>query len=286
MIQDSGKRESFDTGAVRDIQTGKGRCDLLPLKEVLRYLKWVIYGIEDDERMGVLWWLDEAIRFGDDTKLTNEWLTLTELIFHAVFEFSEEAGWDPYDMIFEMSIHFEEGANKYGERNWEKGIPVSRYFSSAIRHYLKFERGDEDERHDRAVVWNLFCALWTIGNKRYMNDLPGFKWRMFSEDENPELEVKNSFVGEDCHLNLDALDEFLRRNGFKTEKDNEEAMKKSAEVDLIKKEHSMEELQEMFAELRKNKTYGQSESEEAEDKKPRWCIKEDPINGTRSLIWD
>ena len=31
MISDSGNRTEFETGAVRDIQEGKGRCDLLPL---------------------------------------------------------------------------------------------------------------------------------------------------------------------------------------------------------------------------------------------------------------
>lgn len=31
MIKDSGERREFDTGAVRDIQKGKGRCDLMPL---------------------------------------------------------------------------------------------------------------------------------------------------------------------------------------------------------------------------------------------------------------
>lgn len=34
MIQDSGQRREFATGAVRDIQEGKGRCDLLPLDVV------------------------------------------------------------------------------------------------------------------------------------------------------------------------------------------------------------------------------------------------------------
>ena len=29
-IKDSGERREFDTGAVRDIQEGKGRMDLLP----------------------------------------------------------------------------------------------------------------------------------------------------------------------------------------------------------------------------------------------------------------
>lgn len=30
-IKDSGNRRKFESGAVRDIQEGKGRCDLLPL---------------------------------------------------------------------------------------------------------------------------------------------------------------------------------------------------------------------------------------------------------------
>lgn len=30
-LQDSGNRREFDSGAVRDINEGKGRCDLLPL---------------------------------------------------------------------------------------------------------------------------------------------------------------------------------------------------------------------------------------------------------------
>ena len=33
-IKDSGARTEFSTGAVRDIQEGKGRCDLLPLCEL------------------------------------------------------------------------------------------------------------------------------------------------------------------------------------------------------------------------------------------------------------
>lgn len=37
MIKDSGERREFSTGAVRDIQEGKGRCDLLPLDIVARF---------------------------------------------------------------------------------------------------------------------------------------------------------------------------------------------------------------------------------------------------------
>ena len=31
MITDSGERTEFESGAVRDMQKGKGRCDLMPL---------------------------------------------------------------------------------------------------------------------------------------------------------------------------------------------------------------------------------------------------------------
>ena len=34
VIKDSGNRREFETGAVRDIQEGKGRCDVLPLDVV------------------------------------------------------------------------------------------------------------------------------------------------------------------------------------------------------------------------------------------------------------
>ena len=67
-----------------------------------------------------------------------------------------------YDMLLEVSKHFEEGALKYGENNWQKGLPTSCYIDSAVRHYLKWHRGDDDENHDRAFVWNVLCLIWTV----------------------------------------------------------------------------------------------------------------------------
>ena len=75
-------------------------------------------------------------------------------------------------MLLEVSKHFEEGAKKYGENNWQKGIPVHCYIDSMVRHYLKFLRGDTDEPHDRAFVWNVMCCAWTVIHKPEMNDLP------------------------------------------------------------------------------------------------------------------
>ena len=96
-IKDSGTRENFDTGAVRDIQENKGRFDLIPPE------------------------------------------TLTAL-----------------------AVHYEKGCKKYGDRNWEKGIPVNIFLNSAMRHLVKTIKGMRDENHLISAIWNLFCAYETI----------------------------------------------------------------------------------------------------------------------------
>ena len=77
---------------------------------------------------------------------------------------------DYWEAFLELSIHYQEGAKKYGENNWQKGIPVRSYIDSAIRHYLKARSGYEDEPHERAVLWNIISALWTSNNKPELND--------------------------------------------------------------------------------------------------------------------
>ena len=101
--------------------------------------------------------------------------TTGELVFlrNALRDFQELSNWDTYfDMFLEVSKHFEEGAIKYGEYNWQKGIPTHCYIDSAVRHYLKWLRGDEDEPHDRAFVWNILCCMWTCAYKSELNDYP------------------------------------------------------------------------------------------------------------------
>jgi len=96
-IKDSGKRESFNTGSVRDTREGKGRFDLLP-PTVMRLL----------------------------------------------------------------AVHYEKGALKYGDRNWEKGQPLSRTLDSAMRHINEYREGLRDEPHLVAATWNLMAALHTL----------------------------------------------------------------------------------------------------------------------------
>ena len=152
MIKDSGKRRVYESGAVRDIQEGKGRCDLMPLDVVAEYLA------VDGDKNPVLMSIYQFQETGD-----------TERLFDILDIFNNQNWENDETMLLEVSKHFEEGAKKYGENNWQKGIPESSYIDSAVRHYLKWLRGDNDERHDRAFVWNIMCLIWT---REHITDKP------------------------------------------------------------------------------------------------------------------
>ena len=153
VIKDSGERREFETGAVRDIQEGKGRCDLLPLMQVA-------------ELIASMTTPDVVISDLAQYQRTKNAVYL----FDAIKAFSAKLGWSTETAMLEVSKHFEAGCQKYGERNWEKGIPEHCYIDSAVRHYLKWLDGMTDEPHDRAVLWNLICLWWTHENIAEVDD--------------------------------------------------------------------------------------------------------------------
>ncbi len=104
--KDSGQRESFGTGSVRDTREDKGRFDLISPIGVKR---------------------------------------LAQL--------------------------YERGAAKYGDRNWEKGQPLSRYLDSALRHLYQLLANENDEDHAAAVAWNVFSFMHTEEKIR-LGELP------------------------------------------------------------------------------------------------------------------
>lgn len=69
-----------------------------------------------------------------------------------------------YDLIAPRALHrlarhYENGARKYQDRNWEKGQPMSRCLDSAIRHLNKVLQGQTDEDHLAAAAWNVFAIM-------------------------------------------------------------------------------------------------------------------------------
>lgn len=72
------------------------------------------------------------------------------------------------------------GAIKYDARNWEKGMPLSVYMDSGMRHANKYLEGHRDEDHLAAVIFN-FSALIHIEEmierglmSKKLNDLPNY----------------------------------------------------------------------------------------------------------------
>lgn len=154
-LKDSGERREFESGALRDVQEGKGRCDLLPLDVVANFIGLDLY--TDD----VLEFINQYVRNGDVGHL-----------YTAIHKFCNRVGLEEYTAILEVAKHYEDGARKYQPRNWEKGIPLHCYIDSGVRHYLKHMRGDRDEPHNRAFIWNMFGAIWTHNHKPELIDLP------------------------------------------------------------------------------------------------------------------
>lgn len=160
-IRDSGNRTEFSTGAVRDMREGKGRCDLMPLDVISKY-------IESETLLSIY-------KFQQSGDCNHLYRALTEFIDEAICDESTTETVFPFDhdemtMILEVAKHFEEGCKKYGENNWQKGIPIYCYIDSAVRHYLKYLRGDKDEHHDRAFCWNILCCIWTVEHIKKVTD--------------------------------------------------------------------------------------------------------------------
>lgn len=58
------------------------------------------------------------------------------------------------------------GAVKYAERNWEQAATMAemlRFRCSAFRHFIQWFRGDRDEDHCSAVIFNLWGAEMVKG---------------------------------------------------------------------------------------------------------------------------
>ena len=69
-------------------------------------------------------------------------------------------GKDRYDLIPLKALKrwaglMGRGAEKYGDRNWEKGMPATRFSESALRHFFQYMEGDRTEDHLAAVLFNI-----------------------------------------------------------------------------------------------------------------------------------
>lgn len=106
-IADSGERQEFQTGAIREMQGKVGRYDLISPIGLRRLARW-----------------------------------------------------------------YQLGAEKYADRNWEKGVPISSCINSAFRHLIKYMLGMDDEDHLAAIAWNIFAVMHFEEVMPQMQDIP------------------------------------------------------------------------------------------------------------------
>jgi len=87
----------------------------------------------------------------------------------------------PPRALLAISKIYEEGCFKYGNRNWEKGIPLHCFLDSALRHLMNFQEGKKDEPHLWMAGWNILCLIETEERIKEgilpeeLNDLPWLK---------------------------------------------------------------------------------------------------------------
>lgn len=81
----------------------------------------------------------------------------------------------PIQGLMRLARHYELGAKKYSDRNWEKGMPISRYVDAAMRHLIKYIDGWDDEDHLASVIFNLAAIMHHEKELPEMQDLP--KWK-------------------------------------------------------------------------------------------------------------
>ena len=117
-IKDSGKRQEFPGGAVRDTTEGKIRWDLLPIESLKR-----------------------------------------------------------------VAEHYTEGAKKYNDNNWKKGITTERFIESAQRHFSEYLLGRafpeeeiyREEDHLSATIFNILGIIYNEERRISVDAIKGVK---------------------------------------------------------------------------------------------------------------
>lgn len=124
VLETSGEKMEFSTGAKREVKTGKGRFDLLP-----------------------------------------------PFALHA------------------LAIHYEKGGIEHEDRNWEQGLPIHSFVDSAIRHIIRYMKGEHKEPHLVAALWNIIGAVETEERialgilPKELDDMPKYLKKMEEEAE-------------------------------------------------------------------------------------------------------
>lgn len=152
ITKDGGAKQQFSTGARRDTQDGKPQFSKLTTSDwdeiTFRYELGDLIHLDPDQ---------PPLETGWDKDGGGKWKTLIvfwvanllmrlltgyPLLIHPLF-------------INRLQGLLVRGADKYGLRNWEKGMPLSRFYDSWERHSVQVAMEDTTEDHLSATAFNV-----------------------------------------------------------------------------------------------------------------------------------
>lgn len=95
----------------------------------------------------------------------------------------------PVKPIMHLAKLYAKGADKYGVRNWEKGIEYGRLYSAAERHMKKYWGGEkydpiDGQHHLVASIWNLMAIMEFEDTHPEMDD----RWEQNKRFTNSEID--------------------------------------------------------------------------------------------------
>jgi hypothetical protein len=157
-VKDSGKRQAFNTGSVRDTSEGKGMPHLIAGEAYAKIIsKCNIKGdhllFEIEKRLNLY---NTIVKNKEENiKFIYESIGLVKQYIAKITDNTY------YSIMVRLANHYANGAKKYAKNNWRKGQPISRYYDSAMRHLWKMIDGLEDEDHPAALYWNLLAIVQT-----------------------------------------------------------------------------------------------------------------------------
>ena len=144
----------------------KGRFDLIPLDVFQRLTEYAnnIHHVENDDTITMLDIVNKingGISRGDYIATLYNLAIIPHITTPIHISRKEYFCYILPTMMLHLALHFQHGAEKYGPRNCEKGIPLWSFIDSGMRHWNQYLLGRTDEDHYIATVWNFWMAKWT-----------------------------------------------------------------------------------------------------------------------------
>lgn len=206
-IKVDGTPKTYGNGATRHTKEGKGRFDLIP-HEVFAPLFERVMKLDTTDPYVV-----ECTPHSIITDIAND-RPLDAIIKITIYHYYRDASVleaidnniSPesfvhccWPMFKDLAVHFQKGAEIYGERNCQKGIPAWSFKDSAMRHATQYFNHEEDEPHLISAIWNLWLLAWTFIHELETNTTSDSKTEVvpwinkLREEIKPDFDFKKKY---------------------------------------------------------------------------------------------